>query len=102
MWEVIKQGRTGEGLVSAHTNESIIANALWKIRDAIHGPGSWQGQPTLVTEHTELFGEGGRKDRDMGYARVLELIRLVLHSILNKVGVEMIPDQPFSVGQERK
>jgi hypothetical protein len=81
VWEVIIQGRTGECLINAHADESIVAHALWKIRDAIHGHGSWQGQPTLVNEHPELFGEGCRKDREMGYARVLQLIQMVMLDI---------------------
>ena len=80
VWTVIQQGRGDWDIV--HSNTNIIAHALWNVRDAIHGPGSWQGQPTLVTEHSELFGEGSRKDREMGFARVLELIRLVLHGVL--------------------
>ena len=80
VWDTIQLGRTS--VTHPHTDESIVANSLWKIRDAIHGPGSWQGQPTLITEHSELFGEGGRKDREMGFSQILELIQLALYGIL--------------------
>ena len=99
VWEVIQQGRTGECSVPVHTDESIVAHALWNIRDAIHGPGAWQGQPTLVTEHPELFGEGSRKDRETGYARVLELIQLALYGILGHGNVMTHP-RPTSVWRD--
>lgn len=57
--------------------ESIIVHSLWKIRDAIHGPGRDQGNPTLVSEHSELFGPGGRRDREQGFSCILSLLEFV-------------------------
>jgi len=98
VWDAIGSGRTGDDSVLEHPHQ-IAANALWTIRDAIHGPGSLQGQPTLITEHPELFGEGGRKDRETGFSRVLELIQLVLYGVLGQ-GDVMTHPRSVSVWQE--
>jgi len=78
---VIAAGRLAPDGPDAHSSESIIAHSLWKIRDTIQGPGRDQGQPTLVAEHSELFGPGGRRDRDKGFASLLALIEFVAASV---------------------
>jgi len=82
-WDIIQAGR-GETEGGEHNPAQTIAASLWAIRDAIHGPGSWQGKPTLAVEHVELFGPGGRRDRDVdlaGFAPLANLIDFVRHLV---------------------
>jgi len=74
IWTLCKKGRGSSDEPDPHLPESIIIHALWKIRDAIHGPGRDQGQPTLACEHSELFGPGARRDREQGFASLLSLL----------------------------
>lgn len=72
-----KAGRKSPDEPDPHVPESIIVHSLWKIRDAIHGPGCDQGKPTLASEHSELFGPGGRRDREQGFASIISLLEFV-------------------------
>lgn len=80
IWELICSGRNGlRSNHNMHDPASIVAHSLWKIRDAIHGAGNDQGQPTLPESHSELFGPGGRREREQGFVTLLRLIGLIRH-----------------------
>lgn len=80
VWELICSGRNGWEIDhDPHNPASVIAHSLWKIRDAIHGAGNHQGQPTLPESHSELFGPGGRREREQGFVTLIRLIGLIRH-----------------------
>lgn len=81
IWQLICSGRNGWDLntLHPHTPTSIIPHSLWKIRDAIHGEGSNHGQPTPQESHSELFGPGGRREREQGFVTLLRMIGLIRH-----------------------
>ena len=80
IWQLICSGRNGwEVDHDPHDPASIVAHSLWKIRDAIHGAGNDQGKPTLPESHSELFGPGGRREREQGFVTLLRLIGLIRH-----------------------
>lgn len=80
VWELIRSGRNSlRGNHDPHDPASVIAHSLWKIRDTIHGTGNDQGQPTLPESHSELFGPGGRREREQGFVTLLQLIGLIRH-----------------------
>lgn len=80
VWELIRSGRNSLlGNHDPHDPKSVIAHSLWKIRDTIHGAGSDQGQHTPPESHSELFGPGGRREREQGFVTLLRMIGLIRH-----------------------